>query len=115
MDKTTTGDGIIVALQILALMIKQEKTLAELNSGLTLFPQTLINVPTSNAWQLMLNSRVQQMVNDLDHKLRGCGRVLLRPSGTEPLLRVMVEGVDARCVADDAERLSIEIRSINEG
>ena len=112
LDKTTTGDGIVVALQILALMVKQGKTLQTLNSGLTLLPQSLINLKTPRAAQLMNNQQVQRLVRDMDQKLEGRGRVLLRPSGTEPLLRVMVEGLDEHQVLSDAKKLAEDLQAI---
>jgi len=114
LDKTTTGDGIVAALQVLAIMVKQEKTLQELGSGITLFPQSLINLKTKNAVLLAKNPRVQDAVDALDLKLKGAGRVLLRPSGTEPLLRVMVEGIDGKQVHMQAQQLSDEITSIEQ-
>lgn len=114
LDKTTTGDGIVAALQVLAIMVKQEKTLQELGAGIQLFPQSLINLRTTNAFLLAKNARVQNAVDALDQKLKGVGRVLLRPSGTEPLLRVMVEGVDEQEVRRQAQQLSDEISSIEQ-
>lgn len=114
LDKTTTGDGIIAALQVLAIMVKQEKTLQQLCDGITLFPQTLINLKTDNASLLVTNRHIQQAVQDLSLKLQGKGRVLLRPSGTEPLLRVMVEGVDGPQVERQAQALTDEIKSIEQ-
>lgn len=109
LDKTTTGDGIIAALQVLACMIKQGKTLAELVQDVQLLPQILINIKTENAEMLAAHSKIQAMVSELSSQLQGEGRVLLRPSGTEPLLRVMVEGVDHQQVNTHAQRLSDEI------
>lgn len=109
LDKTTTGDGIIAALQVLACMIKQEKTLEELCEGIQLLPQALINIKTENAESLAANPKVLQMVSDLSNELQGEGRVLLRPSGTEPMLRVMVEGRNSEQVQSHAQRLSDEI------
>lgn len=115
LDKTTTGDGIIAALQVLTCMVKQEKTLEELAKDIQLFPQTLINIKADNAPMLATNSKVMQLVSDLSDKLKGEGRVLLRPSGTEPLLRVMVEGQDRDMVQNQAEQLSQEINLIANG
>lgn len=112
LDKTTTGDGIIAALQVLAVMIKQEKSLAELCTGITLLPQTMINVKTSHAALLASNERVLDAVRLLNEKLKQDGRVLLRPSGTEPLLRVMVEGSDKALTLSHAQQLTDEIKSI---
>ncbi len=112
LDKTTTGDGIVAALQVLAIMVKQDKTLQELSTGITLLPQSMINLKTDNAVKLSENPQVIDAVRSLDSALMGEGRVLLRPSGTEPLLRVMVEGQDLEQVHQQAQQLSDEIRSI---
>lgn len=109
LDKTTTGDGIIAALQVLASMVRQEKPLEQLTEGIHLLPQTLINIKTENAELLAENPKVIEMVSDLSKQLRGEGRVLLRPSGTEPLLRVMVEGLDSHQVKSQAQELSDKI------
>ncbi|KTC87976.1 MULTISPECIES: phosphoglucosamine mutase [Legionella] len=109
LDKTTTGDGIIAALQVLSCMVKQEKSLAELCDGIQLLPQTLINIKTENAQVLATNPKVIEMVTTLSNQLEGEGRVLLRPSGTEPMLRVMVEGQNSKEVQSHAQRLSDEI------
>jgi phosphoglucosamine mutase len=112
LDKTTTGDGIVAALQVLAIMIKQEKTLLELNEGITMLPQTLINLKTDDAIKLAKNSQVMKMVDNINREFHGEGRVLLRPSGTEPVLRVMVEGSDTEKVQIKAQELTDEIRII---
>ena len=114
LDKTTTGDGIVAALQVLAIMVKQEKTLEQLCAGITLLPQTLINLKTQNASLLSQNQQVKAAVDALHVKLQGEGRVLLRPSGTEPLLRVMVEGVDRQLVKQQAQQLTDEISTIEQ-
>lgn len=113
LDKTTTGDGIIAGLQVLACMVKQEKSLQELVEDIQLLPQTLINIKTDNAESLAKNSKVKGLVNNLSEKLQGEGRVLLRPSGTEPVLRVMVEGPDSQEVESHAQQLSEEIQSLD--
>ncbi|HHF7345758.1 TPA: phosphoglucosamine mutase [Legionella feeleii] len=114
LDKTTTGDGIIAALQVLACMVKQEKTLQQLVEGVQLFPQSLVNIKTEKAVLLAEDPRVLEIVAALSNQLQGEGRVLLRPSGTEPLLRVMVEGIDSHQVKSQAEQLSAEIRHIEQ-
>jgi phosphoglucosamine mutase len=113
LDKTTTGDGIIAALQVLASMIKQEKTLEQLTEGIRLLPQTLINIKTENAGLLATNPKVLERVSVLANQLQGEGRVLLRPSGTEPVLRLMVEGFDSAQVQIHAQQLRDEIVHIN--
>lgn len=112
LDKTTTGDGIIAALQVLAIMIKKGKTLVDLTEGIELLPQSLVNLRTEHALQLANDSRVQNAVEALDNVLNDEGRVVLRPSGTEPMLRVMVEGADQDQVQSYAEALTHEIGAI---
>lgn len=112
LDKTTTGDGIIAALQVLAMMIKQDKTLAMLTQGITMYPQSLINLRTEQASVLAEHPRVVAAVVELQDRLALSGRVLLRPSGTEPLLRLMVEGDDLAAVHAQANVLADEIRGI---
>ena len=114
LDKTTTGDGIVAALQVLAIMVKQEKTLKELSKGITLFPQSLVNLKTKNAVKLAADPRVLSAVDALGATLQNEGRVLLRPSGTEPMLRVMVEGRDNLQVTSYAEALTSEIKKIEQ-
>lgn len=114
LDKTTTGDGIVAALQVLSIMVKQNKTLQELTEGISLLPQTLVNLKTRHAALLAANPSVTKAVQALEKNLKGEGRVLLRPSGTEPLLRVMVEGTDAATVQLQAEKLSQDISQIDE-
>ena len=112
LDKTTTGDGIVAALQVLAIMIKQDKTLAELTQYIELLPQSLINLKTNHALQLANDTRVCSAVDALAAELKNDGRVVLRPSGTEPVLRVMVEGIDHDQVQNYAETLRNEISTI---
>ena len=114
LDKTTTGDGIVAALQVLAMMVKQNKTLEALSEGMTLLPQALVNLKTKQAALLAAHPVVNERVNALNVKLKGEGRVLLRPSGTEPVLRIMVEGTDEPTVAREAQQLSDEIQRIVE-
>lgn len=114
LDKTTTGDGIIAALQVLAIMIIKGKSLKELTSGLKLLPQSLISLKTNFAANLANNPAVLSEVSALDSVLQNEGRVLLRPSGTEPLLRVMVEGRDSEQVQVYAKDLVDKIKKIQE-
>ncbi|WP_419419605.1 phosphoglucosamine mutase [Legionella sp. D16C41] len=113
LDKTTTGDGIIAALQVIACMIMHGKTLAELAQGIELCPQILLNIKTPNALTLTKDKRVLDLVETLRKELQQTGRVLLRPSGTEPLLRVMVEGEDKELVTRYAEQLRDDIMQID--
>lgn len=108
LDRATAGDGTVSALQVLAAMCRTGKALAELVAPVEKCPQTLINVRVQRggAAELMEDSTVQQAIRDVEADLGSEGRVLLRPSGTEPLLRVMVEGRDAARVDDHAARLA---------
>jgi phosphoglucosamine mutase len=94
LDKTTTGDGIVAALQVLAEMRRTGKSLYELKSGMKKYPQVLINIRTEKKVKLDEIDAVTQAVAAVEKKLGDKGRVLLRSSGTEPLVRVMVEGVN---------------------
>lgn len=114
LDKTTTGDGIVAALQVLTIMIQQSKTLQQLCEGITLLPQSLVNVKTLKAYDLAKNSQVTDVVSKFNKALHGEGRVLLRASGTEPLLRIMIEGQDQHQVQQQANALATEIRQIAE-
>lgn len=106
LQMTTTGDGIITALQVLAAMCQQDKSLAEINQGLTKFPQVLLNVKVAQNNNPLDKPKIQQAINDVKKILGTKGRVLLRRSGTEPLIRIMVEGEDAKHVQQLAEHLS---------
>ena len=109
LDRTTTGDGIIAALQILAEMHETGLSLHELKSGMTKYPQILINVKTKAKPDLSLNEGIKKAVADVEKKLGGQGRVLLRASGTEPLIRVMVEGQDEIKVKEYANQLADQV------
>jgi len=106
LDKTTTGDGIIAALQVLDALIANRQTLTEACSEMNVYPQTMINVPISKPLDLNQSPQVQDAMAAAENELAQSGRVLLRPSGTEPLIRVMVEGQDASQVKDLAARLA---------
>lgn len=112
LDKTTTGDGIVAALQVLSAMIKQQKSLDELLKGIKLFPQTLINVKTEKADMLMACAQTQVIVRDAEKQLNQRGRVLLRSSGTEPVLRIMIEGEDKQEVEALARSIAEKIENI---
>ncbi|WP_407276303.1 phosphoglucosamine mutase [Halothiobacillus sp. DCM-1] len=109
LDRHTTGDGIIAALQVLAAMQHQSLALAELASGMTLFPQTLVNVRTPRAVDLSAPAIVAA-VRSVEAALGHRGRVLLRASGTEPLIRVMVEGEQKAEVTGYAEEIAAAVR-----
>jgi len=94
LDRTTTGDGIVSALQVISAMKESGRTLHELKSGMRKYPQSMINVRMSKKIDLTNNGAVNEAVLRAEAQLSGKGRVLLRPSGTEPVVRVMVEGRD---------------------
>ena len=106
LDKTTTGDGIVSALQALSAISRTERTLAELTSKLNKYPQSMVNVRITDSADIAGNSSVQKAVADVESKLGSKGRVLLRPSGTEPVVRVMVEGEEAAEVLKLASELA---------
>lgn len=103
---STTGDGIITALQVLAAMRHQRQTLAEIRNGMTKFPQVLLNVKVKDANASLDVPAIQSAVASVEADLKNKGRVLLRRSGTEPLIRIMVEGEDAAVVNTHAEHLA---------
>jgi len=111
LDKNTTGDGIIAALQVLSVMVRQGKTLAELKQGMTKFPQTMINVEVSKRQDPMQNQVVADAVKEVKAELADTGRVLLRASGTEPLIRVMIEGEDETQVKNLTLQLANVVKS----
>ncbi|HNP63219.1 MAG TPA: phosphoglucosamine mutase [Woeseiaceae bacterium] len=106
LDKTTTGDGLICALQILEIMKVSGKPLSELAAGMKKFPQTMINVRTENRLDLAGSKDIQSAVAAAEAELKDTGRIVLRASGTEPVIRVMVEGEDPEQVVAIARRLA---------
>ncbi|MDR9435779.1 MAG: phosphoglucosamine mutase [Thiohalophilus sp.] len=106
LDKTSTGDGIVAALQVLAAVVESGRTLTDLVSGMDKYPQQLINVRLARKVDVLATPEVQAAVAAAESELAARGRVLLRPSGTEPLLRVMVEGQDAGEVLRVAQELA---------
>ena len=110
-DKHTTGDGIISALQVLYAMRDSAKTLPELAHGVTLYPQQLINVKVPKGFDSSVNPAIKAAQADAERDLDDSGRVLLRPSGTEPLVRVMVEGESKQKVKHWAEKIADIVRN----
>jgi phosphoglucosamine mutase len=115
LDLNTTGDGIVSALQVLAAMVTTGRTLAELRTGMDKLPQTLVNVNAMEPGRVVGLAGVKKAVGEIEDSLAGTGRVLLRPSGTEPLVRVMVEGEDASLVARLADDLAAVVRAAANG
>ena len=111
LDKTTTGDGIVSALQALAAIVNSEQALANLKSKMNKFPQSMINVKLVTGIDISANEIVQTAVSDVESQRGKNGRVLLRPSGTEPVVRVMVEGEDFEVVDKLAKELSAVVAS----
>ncbi|MEY4194380.1 MAG: hypothetical protein RLZZ226_748 [Pseudomonadota bacterium] len=109
-DKLCTGDGIVAALQVLEAMHHSGSSLHALKQAMTKYPQTLINVKIRQRVRLDDYPRIIRAKTDIETELAGRGRVLLRPSGTEPLIRVMVEGPDAWQVQSLAERLAAVVQ-----
>ena len=106
LDKHSSGDGIIAALQVLHALRASNKTLAQLGAGVTLYPQVLINVTVKQQFDLGKNAALQAAVKSAETELDGSGRVLLRASGTEPKIRVMVEGSSHKQVQSLAEKIA---------
>jgi len=111
LDKTTTGDGLIVALQVLSVMKATGKTLAELAAGMQKFPQQLINVQVARHFNAAADKSVAAAIAKVEQALGKRGRVVLRASGTEPVIRVMVEGEDAQAVSRHAATLAEVVRN----
>jgi len=110
LDRTTTGDGIIAALQIMAEMQGSGKTLHELKSGMQKYPQVLVNVKTNKKINPDKDEDIQKAVKAVEKKLGDSGRVLLRASGTEPLIRVMVEGQQEDLVRNYAHQIADDVK-----
>ena len=108
LDRVTTGDAIVAALAVLAVMRETGESLSRLRSDMQLYPQVLLNVPIKNRVNLDENMPIQQALQQAKDDLGTSGRVLLRPSGTEPLVRVMVEGK----VANDVQRICQRVANV---
>ena len=106
LDYTFTGDAIIAALQILAVIVKSGYALKDLKAGMTKLPQCMVNVRHSNLDSVLTKSVVEQAVEDIEKQLGTSGRLVLRKSGTEPLIRVMIESTSAKLSSDLANRLA---------
>jgi phosphoglucosamine mutase len=113
LDRTSTGDGIVSALQVLEVLVNSGKTLRDLGKGMQKFPQTMINVPVSADARDRLPGceRINEALREVEAELDGRGRVILRASGTESLIRVTLEGADSAQVELLAQRLADTVRS----
>ena len=107
-EYNTTGDGIITAIQLLTVLKENGCKASELAKIMDIYPQVLVNakIKNENKHSYMENAEVKKAINELEKKFEGEGRVLIRPSGTEPLVRVMIEGKDIEQMQMDAERLA---------
>ena len=112
LDKTTTGDGLVSALQVLEIMSRRQKSLKELVSGMQIYPQKTVNVKVSGNFDLASHPEINEAINDAEAKLGQRGRVVLRSSGTEPLVRVMIEGEDEASVISLANSLADFVKKI---
>ncbi len=111
LDKTTTGDGIVSALEVVDIMNQTGISLADLRKGMTQYPQLMINVKADREKEVWNDKSVRKAVLDAEQKLADKGRVLLRPSGTEPLVRVMVEGENEDLVNTCCQDIAQEVKS----
>ncbi len=114
LDRTTTGDGIIAALQVLEHLVDAGASLGEAAARVALLPQELINVPVSAPAGALSDARLVAAVSEVEAALGAAGRVLLRPSGTEPVVRVMVEGEDQALVRSLAQQLAGRVQELLE-
>src|SRR6185369_9648108 len=110
LDKHTTGDGIISALQVLTAMRESGKTLAELTADLKMYPQVLLNVKVPKDFDWKKHQAIADAQSRAERSLNGRGRVLLRPSGTEPVVRVMVEGEPRETIESAAKSIADTVR-----
>lgn len=108
LDDNTTGDGLLSALHLLEVMVSTGKKLSELASVMEVLPQALVNakVPNHKKGSFMEYPEIASAVKELEEKFAGEGRVLIRPSGTEPLVRVMIEGKDQKQIDEEANKLA---------
>ena len=115
LDKHTTGDGIVSALQALQAMRESGRGLAELTAGLVMYPQVLVNVAVPRGFDWQAHASIATAKTQAEDALDGRGRVLLRPSGTEPVLRVMVEGEPRDAIQSAADAIAAAVRRVAAG
>jgi phosphoglucosamine mutase len=112
LNKSTSGDGIIAALQVLEVMFKSNQSLYDLKKEMTKYPQVLINVKTNGKLDLENHENLNQVISVVKGELADKGRVLIRESGTEPLVRIMVESIDLDLANKSANQLAEALQSI---
>ena len=114
LDDNTTGDGLLSALHLLEVMVDTKKPLSELATVMEVLPQALVNakVPNHKKESYMEYSEIAEAIEELEKKFAGEGRVLIRPSGTEPLVRVMIEGKDQKVIEEEATKLADLIQKV---
>ena len=114
LDENTTGDGLLSALHLLQFIVDTKKPLSELSKVMEVLPQALVNakVPNHKKEKYMDYPEIADAIEELNKKFAGTGRVLIRPSGTEPLVRVMIEGKDKKMIDDEAKKLAELIQNI---
>ena len=106
LDRHSTGDGTIAALQVLAAMRYQKKTLDNLLDGIQIFPQVLLNIKFKSGYSWKVDEVLNKQISKVEKELKGIGRVLIRSSGTEPVLRVMVETKDSEIALKHAKSIA---------
>ena len=114
LDENTTGDGLLSALHLLQVIVETGKPLSELKTVMEVMPQALVNakVPNHKKEKYMDYPEIAEAIEALNKKFAGQGRVLIRPSGTEPLVRVMIEGKDQKMIDEEARKLAELIQNI---
>lgn len=112
LGRSTTGDGIVAALQVIASMLRSGNALNELKQGMTKLPQTLVNVKVTEPKRVMSTNELEKALVDVEKRLAKSGRVLIRPSGTEPVVRIMVEGQDIDVITELAAYLADVVEKV---
>ncbi|MDN5331097.1 MAG: phosphoglucosamine mutase [Tepidanaerobacteraceae bacterium] len=110
LDHNTTGDGVLTAVKLLSVMVESEKSLSELRNIMKVYPQVLVNVKVKDKSGYIENRKIKKAIEEAEALLGENGRVVVRPSGTEPLIRVMVEGEDEKVINELAHKLAGVIR-----
>jgi phosphoglucosamine mutase len=111
LDRVSTGDAIVSALQVLEALGRSDRNLAECAAGMRKVPQTTVNIEATGASRIVEDAEVQRVLAHVQSQLAGLGRVVLRPSGTEPLIRVTVEAGDKDIVARLVDELAGAVRA----